>query len=376
MVNKTLTRKKLNNDKGVTGVDIVVSVTMIVVTIAVVMAIFVNISSTSREVNRTSGATRMATNILENIELMYYQDFLTELEALRHKTTYVTYENEVGSLFDYNGTYIISGEKMGSDKVFNTKIPNGYTLKLTISSVFGENNTSKYDLVRNVSVSVVFDTAGREKDVTLNTTKTFERLYSVYNQPVNEEKYFYKLSIDADKQSKYRDLGIQYVEKVFEDSTIKFKVSDVMPTSYNYGIDETGFFSPAMAIIKSDENINEGYVEPSKKDQIYVWIPSHFVDVTFNPDKIVYEYETYKIARTSVLKDDKATGAETNFFTVSKNISVNGYDFGFKSADDEALKGIWISIEQLNSINEESTLTEKNLKLYWTTYLESTLNEI
>ena len=114
MVRKTFTRNKLNSEKGVTGVDIVVSVTMIVITIAVVMAIFVNISSSSREVNRTSGATRMATNILENIELMYYEDFIKYLkEDLSHKTydlngtTKNIYTEETHGVSDYNGTYLI-----------------------------------------------------------------------------------------------------------------------------------------------------------------------------------------------------------------------------------------------------------------------------
>ena len=119
MVNKTLTRKKLNNEKGVTGVDIVVSVTMIVVTIAVVMAIFANISSVSRDINRTSGATRMATNILENIEIMYYEDFLVELQKLQTQTGYV---NFVATDANYNGTYTINGKAATGKKIFKTRM--------------------------------------------------------------------------------------------------------------------------------------------------------------------------------------------------------------------------------------------------------------
>ena len=40
--------KKLNSEKGITGVDIVVAITMIVLTISVVMSIFININDTAR----------------------------------------------------------------------------------------------------------------------------------------------------------------------------------------------------------------------------------------------------------------------------------------------------------------------------------------
>ena len=63
MINKSLIKKKLNSEKGITGVDIVVAVTMIALTISVVMSIFINTNNTARKVTRTSGATRMATNI-------------------------------------------------------------------------------------------------------------------------------------------------------------------------------------------------------------------------------------------------------------------------------------------------------------------------
>ena len=55
---------KLKSQKGVTGVDIVVSITVITLTIVVVTAIYTNIDLTSKNVNRTAGATRIATNIL------------------------------------------------------------------------------------------------------------------------------------------------------------------------------------------------------------------------------------------------------------------------------------------------------------------------
>lgn len=369
MVRKTFTRNKLNSEKGVTGVDIVVSVTMIVITIAVVMAIFVNISSASREVNRTSGATRMATNILENIELMYYEDFLIYLDELIHKT-YITYDAETpGAVTDYNGTYVIPGEKTGTEKVFETKIPNGYTLKLVISNVYGETEPSKYDLVRKVNVSVLFDVSGREKEVLLSTTKIFERLDSLYNKPVNDIKYFY--SMKSDDIQKYNNnvtenkATIMYVEEANVSGIIKYKVGTEISSTYGYGEFEGDTIKPVLAIINHDDNIESGtgYVKEEMEDQIYVWIPSHKTDPNGGNEKIIYEYETYKIGRIKVDKINKADENSLPFITAKKSVQVNGNNIGFKTATGESLSGVWVSIENLKTYKLE-TATDFQKSLY------------
>ena len=371
MVRKTLTRNKLNSEKGVTGVDIVVSVTMIVITIAVVMAIFVNISSTSREVNRTSGATRMVTNVLENIELMYYEDFLDYLGQLTHKTyngSEHIYTAVDPAISDYNGTYLIPGEYFASEKFFDTKIPNGYTLKVVVSNVYGETEPSKFDLVRKVNVSVLFDVSGREKEISLSTTKTFERLNSLYNKSVNDINYFY--SMKTDDVTKYNNnitagkATIMYVAEENISGTIKYKTSTDLSATYSYGEYESDEIKPIMAIVNHNENIQagSGYVKDSRKDQIYIWIPSHRIETTAGTEKIIYEYETYKIARIKVDKLNKVDGTSLPFITAKKGITVDGNSIGFKNATGESLTGVWVSVDKLKNCNSAtSSAFEKSL---------------
>lgn len=374
MVRKTFTRNKLNSEKGVTGVDIVVSVTMIVISIAVVMAIFVNISSTSREVNRTSGATRMATNILENIELMYYEDFIKYLkEDLSHKTydlngtTKNIYTEETYGVSDYNGTYLIPGEEFTGEKFFNTKIPNGYTLKLVVSNVYGENNTTKYDLVRKVNVSILFDASGREKDVTLSTTKTFERLDSLYNKSTNDLKCFHNMkTADVQKYNNNVSSGkaaIMYVEETNVSGTIKYKTNTDLSSTYSYGEYITDEIKPVMAVINHNDNIQSGYVKDTRKDQIYIWVPSHKIETIGGTEKIIYEYETYKIGRIKVDKTNIVDGVTLPFITAKKSVEVNGNNIGFKTATGESLTGVWVSIEKLNTY-KLATATDFEKKLY------------
>lgn len=370
MVGKTFTRNKLNSEKGVTGVDIVVSVTMIVITIAVVMAIFVNISSTSREVNRTSGATRMATNVLENIELMYYEDFIKYLkETLVPKTytlngtTYRIYTENDPAISDYNGTYLIPGEHFASEKFFETKIPNGYTLKLVISNVYGETEPSKYDLVRKVDVSVLFDVSGREKEVSLSTTKTFEKLETLYNKHAIEEKYFQGLI--GDKLDAFRNNGMIYVEELSTGN--EYRISSDMPTSYYYG--ETSS-KPIMMIFNNSTYINGTNVISNKLSDIYVWIPSLKINTGVTPNKIVYEYQTHGITRTIVKKKNAIDGLETSFFTVNKYDTVDGYGLGFKADDNSRLEGVWISVNTLETASVNSTI-----KSFWENFVDTKLND-
>ena len=56
--------KNFKNEKGATGADIVVALSIIVLTVSVISMVYINLTNGSKNVNRTAGATRIATNIL------------------------------------------------------------------------------------------------------------------------------------------------------------------------------------------------------------------------------------------------------------------------------------------------------------------------
>jgi len=71
----------LKNEKGATGADIVVALSIIVLTVSVISMVYINLTNGSKNVNRTAGATRIATNILENIDKMSYTQYNETLNA-------------------------------------------------------------------------------------------------------------------------------------------------------------------------------------------------------------------------------------------------------------------------------------------------------
>ena len=176
---------KLKSQKGVTGVDIVVSITVITLTIVVVTAIYTNIDLTSKNVNRTAGATRIATNILEEIEKMYYDEFKEEISEIEKDFNKSGKEYIVEVSSDTNDTkkIIINPKKVSKTvKFFNTKIPKGYLVEMKLQNSYGTDTGKKYDMVRKIDLSVKYNVGETEEKVSLSTAKTLE-LCEVCNEP-------------------------------------------------------------------------------------------------------------------------------------------------------------------------------------------------
>ena len=63
-----LVKKKLREEKGITGIDIVVSVIIITMFVALIAIIFANITSNSQGINRKTEATHKAISLIEEIK--------------------------------------------------------------------------------------------------------------------------------------------------------------------------------------------------------------------------------------------------------------------------------------------------------------------
>ena len=109
---------KLKTEKGATGADIVVALSIIVLTVAVISMIYVNVSNDSKNVNRTAGATRISTNILENINIMLYDELNNTLNSFAtNASTGWAVENIT------NGKKItLDGKVKGTEKIFRVTI--------------------------------------------------------------------------------------------------------------------------------------------------------------------------------------------------------------------------------------------------------------
>lgn len=267
--------KNIKSQKGITGAEIVISATMIVITLVVVAMIYVNTTLESRNVTRTAGATRIATNILENIEKISYTEFVNQYNAVNaNKQT--------------NGQYI-NYYLMKSDdnvKLFSTTIPKGYNVYIKSEPNYGSHTQLKeqFDLVRDINLIIEFSIGDNTEKLEFQTVKKREMIGEV-NEP----------NTDLLTTSKILQTGMNYYPvKYLESSNAYVKVEENDSSWYNYSNKKWA----TVIVSKQSENdifdvngkfigkINSNKTEYTQK---YVWIPSFFTK-TENDKKVFYAF--------------------------------------------------------------------------------------
>lgn len=380
MDKKTLIHSKLNNQRGVTAVDIVVSITMIILAISIVMAIYVNINLSSREVTRKAAATRLATNMLERIDIMYYDQVSKQFSDLTG-TTYTSYvEFTDGEGFDPNGIYKVSGLPANT-KIFNTKIPTGYTVIFDVSNVYGESDGTKYDLVKNIKITVEFPVGKRTEEVSLATTKEFIKLNQIANEPVFDSEYFVqvtRLAEDIPSQFLFNSslYGSGEYAFVYKETGGDFVKSDTPVYAYTESVSSV---NPCAICIDPNANIEGNKVINS--DYVYVWIPAHYISDD-DPTKIIYRYkDTPNEIKNMSLTD--LDGLNTiNIYTPNsststfqryedmQNVIVNGdliYDCELLNlpAAFREKTGVWVNPNRMDEMISEEGIYEEYFNKFW-----------
>ena len=246
--------KKLHSDKGLTGADVAVSISIIVLTIAVVSAIYVNATNKSKEEIRYSAATRIATQIIENIESMTYDEVVYR------------YENSYNS---------VDADSEGN--TYNVTVPEGYSAEVTMSEV----DEYELDVVRDITVNVTYKISGVTKSITLYTVKEKELLEQTNEPDVT--------LIDGYDSSNY------YAIKYSNGSYVVTTTSD--SDWYNYDDGEYALVYYSSSEYDYGDTISVGSV---KTGTTYIWVPRFGVDFY---DELEYCYGTSDYAISFELYD-------------------------------------------------------------------------
>ena len=125
----------MKNNKGFTGVDVAIGVIIFTIFISVVAAMFYNISTSQKRVERKAEATNIAINVIESMKAMDFYD-------LEEDTTLDDINNQIANKID---------------------VPNGY--KVTV----GVDNTTYKDVLKIISVKVEYENGNQSEDVHLET---------------------------------------------------------------------------------------------------------------------------------------------------------------------------------------------------------------
>lgn len=320
----------LKNEKGATGADIVVALSIIVLTVSVISMVYINLTNGSKNVNRTAGATRIATNILENIDKMSYEQYNKALDA------FATNDSKGWTVTgDANAkTIILEGKKTGTEKIFDTKIPKGYKVELTSQSINAGDSLPKYDLIKKINVKVTFTVSKTEQNVSLYTSKEREQLAEV-NKP----------DIDS-----LNVTGKSYVPIKYSTTQQAYVVTDEKDINwYDYSNKVW-----AMVYVDSLSNINSikdagklSTAQANSTGNIYYWIPRFSTD-----GQALYNASNYPITNIQITAINDNTKKMSLFSVGTATLSADTNEF-----NSNGKKGIW---KAKNSLNSDGTMQDFN----------------
>lgn len=349
----------LKAQKGATGIDIVISIATIVLTVAVVSMIYVNTTLQSRNVARTAGATRIATNILENIEKISYEDFISEYDDTEKGWVLINSENEKYSEYP-NYKSISKTDENTTPIVFNTKIPKGYTVYLkgdpTYGSYFDPENPgdpekldNQFDLVRDIKLVITYKVGSTVEKLDFSTSKTREIIKEV-NEPNTDILFAQKVISNKNTKFypiKYSDVANAYIKTTEDDLEW-----------YNYSNKRW-----AMVLVSSkSENqlfdVNGKMITTDSNDKKWVWIPRYF----YTGSEPNQEFSEFAFLTTDkAIKPNQeleSNGSSKLIYTTygDRNPDTPEQDSEFFNINGKSVIGKWVQATNITTDDEADVL--------------------
>ncbi len=124
---------KLKQNKGFTGVDIAISISVLMIFVALVAALFYNVSNTSKKIERKSTASNLAIDVIEAIKITDFEDLDEYAESSKVITT-------TEELLDLTGRKIT--------------LPNGYRMNAYI--INPDDSVEKGKVVKIIKVEIPY----------------------------------------------------------------------------------------------------------------------------------------------------------------------------------------------------------------------------
>ena len=136
----------VKEEKGLTGVDIAISIVVITIFIAMIANLIANINLNTQDIKRKSTATSYAIQEIEKVKAQGYID-------------------------DYNSKGIDSEDVLKDEDIYSNSEFSGYHKKVTIKDyvLVTNNKNKKQDIVKEITVEISYKLGGKDKKVTITT---------------------------------------------------------------------------------------------------------------------------------------------------------------------------------------------------------------
>ncbi len=144
---------KMKNNSGITGVDITISIIILVLFISLITNMFYNVGITSKKVSRKSEATYLAIQVIEALKQIEYDQLpLGETE-----------ENKNMTLDELN----LILETAGKQKI---ELQNGYSLEINVENYRNqEGDNTLLDIIKVVTAKVNYTERKKQQSIELST---------------------------------------------------------------------------------------------------------------------------------------------------------------------------------------------------------------
>ncbi len=378
--------KKLSNQKGITGVDVVIAITIISITTIAILALYVNIIVGSKKVTRTSAATRIATSILENVDSMYYAEVEQELDRLSKKAGVVQGD------YSTSATYDMVIKSNLQETVFNTKLNSGYDLELVVNEISSSSDTDKYvpiiecPLILEIKAIVKYDVSNTKQEVALKTIKKRELLEEC-NAPNINDLLGREFTITVDGNTEKRKIeSVNQIQPIkWSYNTESYVKTNASNEWYSYLNKEWARVVITGVVLNEDQKTVKAVFDTNTDsvlniiDQtIFVWIPRF--GITNNAEKetaFTYGSSNHRISQLSMkvgrIKNSSKYESEFYFNGIAtydyENSSLVGKENLAVTNFSEGKTGVWVNITG-GTINYDNVITNEFEK-----YLDTTINK-
>ena len=222
--------KNIKQEKGITGIDIAVSLGIISITLAILGALYFNLYISSAQIERKTEAINFATQILEKVDSYYYSDIT-------------------------NNAFAVTEKSNGKKEIVGLEIPKGYNVATQIARYpSGED----LDVLKQVTVTISYYIGEKENSISLRKNKSKET-FAVPNRPILEDNMIPVKVIKNGNSKTYKQTTVQDEEW------------------YNYNQKKW-----ALAVIDTVE-------DTIRVEDLYVWIPKYAYRASDNTDlKFLY----------------------------------------------------------------------------------------
>ncbi len=170
---------KLKKNKGYVGIDITVSVIILLIVVPTIAGMIYNISRSNNQIKRTTQAANIITNVMENAKVITFANESTYLEAV--------YEN-IYDIYNGSGNIVEPEVKNSGTETTTTWTDNGTTyndvktrtMTIKIDDVLyklqigiQDNHDVDTEIPENtkkiIRTAVIYKIGGEQKTINLNT---------------------------------------------------------------------------------------------------------------------------------------------------------------------------------------------------------------